>query len=933
MEPDSFLTSPAFLEVLQTLGIGDVDQDAFQMLEDARQLVMIGEMTRDEYDQLKEGVAMQLKQAAQQLKAAQGGSDEGGIFGSGGARGFGSQIFGKAMAAPKIEVPVGEKPMMEGELLKAPISNALLNRRYQKRWIVLYRHCLLYYNKKGDHEPKGRVDLTPDFFVQDSDAQTHGFVLSDMNITVNLAADSQDAKMFWMHMLAVVLRKIQEEANAAESGDASAVSFNEDPEKIKQMYETHLEKFKKSKQNRRQSMFFRKKKELDEAAMRQATDEATAAARKALQEAEQKRQQELEKMQEKLREAEGNVAKYRTQAEEERERAEREAERAEVERAKAEEAERRLNMSLEEWQAEARARENELRAQRDEIEKQLLEAQKRRRKSMMPGAAPLDSEAWEKERTALETKLKALQQALDVDLGNLEWDGTLEDAEEKMKALVPRLCSEDAADARAAQAEFDQWDKIIRNHADYKKREEEKWVSWEEENRDKNMEALREMKKYVPPEVLTGLSKEFLMDKIKLTAAQANRVMKTKIFLFYYLDKDTIAKTHIADLSSRYVPQGLDIVELRAVYACLPEQFELDQDGRKKTWREQCRAKLHQMTQKEKDNTISRSDQRNAAWRKPGDKGSEPAKKPLPGGPKKKVGNNAAAAKLGALFAGRGGGPPGGGKGPAPAAAALNALFAGRGAGPPGGGGGDEDEKKPAGGGGGGFPGPGGPPPHILAMMRRGMEQEGKAEEPDPPKTAPKAASKPAPAASSAPPKVVQESAAAAKKAEKEKDAAKLLSVVKKSTAGKKSSGDSASKGASASAPAADSPKAKAKAAPPPMVDIGVKFNAPAEQSDSPSAASGKKKTMLLSGDTADLMAKVRSRTKTGGELEGEVAAYDFTKNYAVRKKTWVDDGIMRVAAVILEHGKYDQAEGGEATLSFGEIYKNFDREFLCVCV
>jgi len=66
---------------------------------------------------------------------------------------------------------------------------------------------------------------------------------------------------------------------------------------------------------------------------------------------------------------------------------------------------------------------------------------------MMPGAAVPNGEfeKWEKERKALQAKLDALQDALNVDLGSLDWDGTLDDAEAKMKALVPALCSDNDA--------------------------------------------------------------------------------------------------------------------------------------------------------------------------------------------------------------------------------------------------------------------------------------------------------------------------------------------------------------------------------------------------------------------------------------------------------------------------------------------------------
>jgi len=141
-------------------------------------------------------------------------------------------------------------------------------------------------------------------------------------------------------------------------------------------------------------------------------------------------------------------------------------------------------------------------------------------------------------------------------------------------------------------------------------------------------------------------------------------------------------------LSSRYVPQGLDIRELRAVYACLPKEFQLDSDGRKKLWRDDCRnkvayffcnafssppapvtlcrivadvgkklLKLAGMIEKEKNNSLPKFEAMAAAYRPKEEKKAMAASTgsaPASGGGKKLD-----AGALGAMLAGRGaGGPP-----------------------------------------------------------------------------------------------------------------------------------------------------------------------------------------------------------------------------------------------------------------------------------
>jgi hypothetical protein len=74
------------------------------------------------------------------------------------------------------------------------------------------------------------------------------------------------------------------------------------------------------------------------------------------------------------------------------------------------------------------------------------------------------------------------------------------------------------------------------------------------------------------------------------------------------------------------VCQGLDIRELRAVYACLPLEFILDPDGRKRLWRDDCRVKLKALTDKEDNNKLSKNELMHPAFR------PKEAKKPALGG-------------------------------------------------------------------------------------------------------------------------------------------------------------------------------------------------------------------------------------------------------------------------------------------------------------
>ena len=47
---------------------------------------------------------------------------------------------------------------------------------------------------------------------------------------------------------------------------------------------------------------------------------------------------------------------------------------------------------------------------------------------------------------------------------------------------------------------------------------------------------------------------------------------------------DDIKKYHIADLQGKFGNQGLDIIEMRAVWKSIPMEFENDGDGKKAEW-------------------------------------------------------------------------------------------------------------------------------------------------------------------------------------------------------------------------------------------------------------------------------------------------------------------------------------------------------------
>ena len=98
-------------------------------------------------------------------------------------------------------------------------------------------------------------------------------------------------------------------------------------------------------------------------------------------------------------------------------------------------------------------------------------------------------------------------------------------------------------------------------------------------------------------------------------AALAKRVWEKKALWLVHMAPEQIAKTHIADLSNKYQVQGLDLSELRAVYAALPNEFENDRNGAKAQWRAAARAKLEAMVKRDGAGQLSALEKRH--WASP----------------------------------------------------------------------------------------------------------------------------------------------------------------------------------------------------------------------------------------------------------------------------------------------------------------------------
>eukprot|EP00924_Labyrinthula_sp_SR-Ha-C_P004552 maker-scaffold_1-snap-gene-4.19-mRNA-1 protein AED:0.00 eAED:0.00 QI:108/1/0.66/1/0.5/0.33/3/183/987 len=536
------------------------------------------------------------------------------------------------------------------------------NRRGQTKWrpvyVILYDRAIVYYSNKRNYDnrqkPLRSISFDDTYFINEVDKEflsaenlsdslddesksalmrDHVFLVSNLEEKYYFAAEDEEKKQYWLSMVTAVLKDLRENHTENQRKLLNEQEHFKEQYKQRQRHQT-MRNLKLTGEPVTEEVIRREESKWEKQAAKFARQSVALQWNLEQQKESQKFVEEQEKLLRQLEEL----------------RAEVEHQKLETEKLKSE------NIELKRFRLEANERN---RAKEDERKELAAKMQTLKRLSVNPLALQNKSSGhvrdFEAEIEILQTKLKALESALNVDMSKLDWDGTLEDAEEKMKALIPKLSEGTDKEMQEAQAEFDQWDQIIRNHAGYIEREAKKWEKWESDNAPRNRAALAEMKTMVPENYKNVKD---LIAKTGVSPKIADRIKKNQIFKFFYFSKDQIARIHDADLLNKYAPQGLDIRETRAIYATLPDEFLNDPKGTKKQWREMIKNRLFKLTEKEAKNTLTPTEQLANAYRKKAVVKKPVNFKPAPVKRKKNNKMQQKALLLGALLDNKGSGPP-----------------------------------------------------------------------------------------------------------------------------------------------------------------------------------------------------------------------------------------------------------------------------------
>lgn len=128
-------------------------------------------------------------------------------------------------------------------------------------------------------------------------------------------------------------------------------------------------------------------------------------------------------------------------------------------------------------------------------------------------------------------------------------------------------------------------------------------------------ECLETTRTFIPPHIFSSTVTS-LVNHHGIYPPLAQRIISKKCLWLVRISTEDISRIHIADLLHRFNPQavGMDIVEVAAIYAVIPKQFQYDPDHAKQQWRGNVESLLKQMLAEFKEGTISDSRIRNPVY-------------------------------------------------------------------------------------------------------------------------------------------------------------------------------------------------------------------------------------------------------------------------------------------------------------------------------
>mgnify|MGYP003386233390 CR=1 FL=1 len=130
-------------------------------------------------------------------------------------------------------------------------------------------------------------------------------------------------------------------------------------------------------------------------------------------------------------------------------------------------------------------------------------------------------------------------------------------------------------------------------------------------------DCLREMRTYVPAGIFKH-SVASLQAQSVYPVGLCKRLLTKKCLWLTRISTEDICRMHEADLLNKFNPtsQGLDIVEIAAIYAQMPDKFHVDASGKKESFRMSIVGHLKELMAKKEKGTLTKSQTRNVLYEK-----------------------------------------------------------------------------------------------------------------------------------------------------------------------------------------------------------------------------------------------------------------------------------------------------------------------------
>lgn len=188
----------------------------------------------------------------------------------------------------------------------------------------------------------------------------------------------------------------------------------------------------------------------------------------------------------------------------------------------------------------------------------------------------------------------------------------LPDLRKELNDILSKVHSEQPYD----EGRLDHLWLCLEAHPDYLAEKEAERQAWLAEFKPYAEESLATMRGFITPDIFST-TESALVQEAHLPAGLAKRILNKKCLWLVRMTAKDIERLHEADLYGRFNPmgQGLDIIELAAIYACLPEKFTSDSTGKKEQWRQEFEKHVRSLDADRISGKLDRQKRRSAAYR------------------------------------------------------------------------------------------------------------------------------------------------------------------------------------------------------------------------------------------------------------------------------------------------------------------------------